>query len=129
MGYPAARITDHVLHDGPHCHAPIHPSAPVPTPLPHPPLPLPIVTGSGTVNVGGLPAARMGDLTINCQLGSCVPGGPGQILRGSATVMINGRPAARVNDPTSHPTCGGAIIPCGTGRVMPTGCPTVLIGG
>ena len=43
---PAARISDLVKQDAPHCHAaPIHPAAPVPTPVPHPGLPLPIIKG------------------------------------------------------------------------------------
>ena len=41
----AARMTDLIKQDAPHCHAPIHPAAPVPTPTPHPPLPLPIIKG------------------------------------------------------------------------------------
>ena len=40
---PAARVTDQVLQQGPHCHAPIHPPAPGPTPVPHPPLPLMLI--------------------------------------------------------------------------------------
>ncbi len=128
MGQPAARVRDQVIQT-PHCHAPIHPPAPVPTPLAHPPLPLPIVGGSPNVIIGGVPAARQGDPTAPCQLASCVPGGPGFIAGGSSTVMINGLPAARVNDPTSHPSCAKAVIPGGTGRVLDPGCPTVVIGG
>ena len=30
MGQPAARMTDMIKQDSPHCHAPIHPPAPVP---------------------------------------------------------------------------------------------------
>jgi hypothetical protein len=44
----AARMTDKVLQDGPHGHAPIHRAAPVPTPVPHLPLPLAIVKGEPT---------------------------------------------------------------------------------
>ena len=39
----AARIGDQILQDAPHCHAPIHPAAPVPTPTPHPAMPLAIL--------------------------------------------------------------------------------------
>src|SRR5579875_3850678 len=63
-----------------------------------------------TVLVGGLPAARMGDLA------TCV-GPPDVITMGAATVLIAGQPAARVGDMTAH---GGAIV---------LGCPTVMIGG
>ena len=36
----AARVGDMVRQDSPHCHAPIHPPAPVPTPSAHPALPI-----------------------------------------------------------------------------------------
>jgi uncharacterized Zn-binding protein involved in type VI secretion len=129
MGNPAARLTDQVLQDAPHCHAPIHPPAPVPTPVPHPAIPLALaLNGVMTVLIGKLPAATMGTQTVPCSLPSCVPGGPGVIVKGSATVMIGGKPAARVNDLTSHAACV-APIPSPTGKILPPGCPTVLIGG
>ncbi|PVD53937.1 type VI secretion protein [Terrimonas sp.] len=65
--------------------------------------------GCPTVLIGGLPAARMGDLCI------CT-GPPDVIIKGSATVLIGGVPAARAGDSTAH---GGTII---------AGCFTVLIG-
>ena len=62
-----------------------------------------------TVLIGGLPAARVGDMC------TCV-GPPDVILLGSFKVLINGQPAARMFDPTVH---GGMIVgPC---------CPTVII--
>lgn len=128
MGSPAARIGDLVKQDAPHCHAPIHPAAPVPTPVPHPALPLAIIKGQPNVLIGGKPAARVTDLTVICTLPSCVPGGPGVIAKGSATIMIGGLPAARVNDLTAHATCV-APIPSPAGKVLPPGCPTVLLGG
>jgi uncharacterized Zn-binding protein involved in type VI secretion len=128
MGQPAARMTDKVLQDGPHCHAPMHPAALVPTPLPHPPMPLPIIIGSPNVMIGGQPAARVTDQTQPCMIPSCVPGGPGIIGKGSATVMINKLPAARVLDTTTHAACVGPI-PGPTGMIIGPGCPTVLIGG
>jgi uncharacterized Zn-binding protein involved in type VI secretion len=63
-----------------------------------------------TVLIGGMPAARVGDLA------TCV-GPPDTIAKGSATVMIGGIPAARIGDNTVH---GGVIV---------AGCPTVMIGG
>lgn len=66
--------------------------------------------GAVTVMIGGLPAARVGDLC------TCV-GPPDSILLGSTTVLIGGMPAARMGDITAH---GGSII---------IGCPTVIIGG
>lgn len=66
--------------------------------------------GAPTVLIGGLPAARMGDLC------TCT-GPPDTIIRGSATVLIGGKPAARMGDNTAH---GGVIV---------VGCPTVQIGG
>jgi uncharacterized Zn-binding protein involved in type VI secretion len=128
MGMPAARISDTVLQDAPHCHAPIHPPAPVPTPVPHPPMPLPIISGQMNVLIGKLPAARITDKTIPCALVPCVPGGPGLITKGSGTVMIGNLPAARMLDTTAHPSCAGPI-PSPTGKILPPCCPTVLIGG
>jgi uncharacterized Zn-binding protein involved in type VI secretion len=66
--------------------------------------------GAPTVLIGGLPAARMGDMC------TCV-GPPDAIIRGSATVLIGGQPAARLGDTTTH---GGLIT---------LGCLTVMIGG
>jgi uncharacterized Zn-binding protein involved in type VI secretion len=62
-----------------------------------------------TVLIGGLPAARVGDLAL------CV-GPPDVIALGSFTVMIGGQPAARLGDLTVH---GGVIV---------VGFPTVIIG-
>jgi uncharacterized Zn-binding protein involved in type VI secretion len=128
MSKPAARLGDQVIQSTPHCHAPIHPAAPVPTPAPHPGLPLAIIKGAPTVLIGSQPAARVSDMTAPCMLPSCVPAGPGIIALGSTTVLIGGLPAARVGDMTAHATCV-APIPSPTGSVMPPGCPTVLIGG
>ena len=96
MGQPAARITDpHVcpMMNGivPHVGGPILPPC------------------CPTVFIGGLPAARVGDML------TCV-GPPDVIAKGSATVFIGGMPAARMGDMTVH---GGVIV---------SGCPTVLIG-
>jgi uncharacterized Zn-binding protein involved in type VI secretion len=117
-----------VLQDAPHCHAPIHPPAPVPTAVPHPALPLPIIKGVPTVLIGGQPAATVTSNTGPCTLPGCVPGGPGMVMKGSATVMIGGLPAARVGDMTNHPSCV-APIPSPVGKILPPGCPTVMIGG
>lgn len=127
MGQPAARLGDQVIQTAPHCHAPIHPAGPVPTAVPHPPLPLAIITGAPTVLIGGKPAARMTDTTKPCTLPSCVPGGPGMVQVASPTVLIAGLPAARVGDTTLHAACV-APIPAPVGKVLPPGCPTVLIG-
>ena len=66
--------------------------------------------GEPTVLIGGLPAARVGDMA------TCT-GPPDTIIKGSATVLIGGMPAARMGDSTAH---GGTIV---------AGCPTVIIGG
>jgi len=66
--------------------------------------------GCVTVLIGGLPAARTGDLC------TCI-GPPDSIVMGSSTVLIGGMPAARMGDATAH---GGSIV---------IGCPTVIIGG
>jgi uncharacterized Zn-binding protein involved in type VI secretion len=126
---PAARVTDMMLQDGPHCHAPIHPPAPTPTPLPHPPLPLTIIPpGSPTVLIDNLPAARVTDMSQPCMLPTCVPNGPGMIAMGSTTVLIDNLPAARMGDMTAHSSCV-APIPAPTGKIMPPCSPTVMIGG
>jgi uncharacterized Zn-binding protein involved in type VI secretion len=97
---PAARLTD--MHQCPM----ITPGIP---PIPHVGGPI-VGPGAPTVLIGGLPAAKLGDLAV------CV-GPPDSIIKGSATVMIMGLPAARLGDSTAH---GGAIV---------IGFPTVLIGG
>jgi uncharacterized Zn-binding protein involved in type VI secretion len=66
--------------------------------------------GCPTVLIGGMPAARVGDMCI------CT-GPPDTIVVGSGTVLIGGMPAARMGDSTAH---GGAIV---------AGCRTVIIGG
>lgn len=124
----AARMGDQMLQDAPHCHAPIHPAAPVPTPTPHPAMPLAIIKGQPNVLIGNMPAARVTDLSQPCLLAGCVPGGPGMIAKGSATVLIGGLPAARVGDMTAHTACV-APIPSPVGKILPPGCPTVIIGG
>ncbi len=98
---PAARITD--LHVCPMS----TPAAPAP--IPHVGGP---ITGPGcpTVLIGGLPAAKVGDMAV------CV-GPPDSIVAGSSSVMIGGVPAARMGDACAH---GGKIV---------LGFPTVLIGG
>jgi uncharacterized Zn-binding protein involved in type VI secretion len=87
---PAARITD--------THACPMESPAVP-PVPHVGGPI-LGPGAPTVLIGGLPAARVGDLL------TCV-GPTDTIVQGSATVMIGGVPAARMGDPTFH---GGKIL-------------------
>lgn len=66
----------------------------------------PVVTGSGTVKIGGLPAARVGDKLV------CI-GPPDTISSGSSSVTIDGKPAARQGDSTAH---GGKIV-VGNGTV------------
>jgi uncharacterized Zn-binding protein involved in type VI secretion len=66
--------------------------------------------GEPTVLIGGMPAARVGDMA------TCT-GPPDSIVMGSATVLIGGMPAARMGDLTAH---GGTIV---------MGEPTVIIGG
>lgn len=65
--------------------------------------------GCPTALIGGLPAARVGDLA------ACA-GPPDVIAMGSFTVLIGGLPAARMGDMTAH---GGVIV---------QGEPTVIIG-
>lgn len=93
--FPASRISDmHVcpMFDGPKPHV----GGPI----------LPV--GAPTVLIGGLPAARVGDLA------TCV-GPPDTIVSGNYTLLIGSMPAARVTSMTAH---GGMVI---------LGCFTVLI--
>lgn len=96
MGTPAARISD------------MHVCPMVTGTIPHVGGPI-LPAGEPTVLIGGIPAARVGDMA------TCV-GPPDTIAAGSSTVMIGGKPAARMGDSTSH---GGTIV---------AGLPTVLIG-
>ncbi|WP_298511786.1 PAAR domain-containing protein [uncultured Kordia sp.] len=93
---PAARITD------------MHVCPMVTGVVPHVGGPI-LPPGAPTVLIGGLPAAKVGDMCV------CT-GPPDTIAAGSGTVMIEGMPAARMGDSTAH---GGSII---------LGEPTVIIG-
>ena len=64
--------------------------------------------GAPTVLIGGMPAARVGDMA------TCA-GPPDTIAAGSSKVMIGGMPAARMGDQTVH---GGVIM---------VGAPNVII--
>ena len=97
---PAARLTD--MHQCPM----VTPGLP---PIPHVGGPI-LGPCAPTVLIGGLPAAKVGDMAL------CV-GPPDSIIKGSATVLIMGMPAARMGDSCAH---GGAIM---------MGFPTVEIGG
>ncbi len=95
MPQPAARLTD------------MHVCPMVTVLVPHVGGPI-AGPGAPVVLIGGMPAARVGDM--------CVCAGPPDVIAlGSFTVLIGGQPAARMGDMTAH---GGAIV---------VGCPTVLI--
>jgi uncharacterized Zn-binding protein involved in type VI secretion len=96
MGQPAARVSD------------LHTCEMVTGVVPHVGGPI-LPPGCPTVLIGGLPAARVGDMA------ECT-GPPDSIAMGSFTVLIGGQPAARMGDLTDH---GGTID---------LGCFTVLIG-
>lgn len=85
-GLPAARISD------------FHVCPMVTGVVPH--VGGPVALGCPTVLVGGLPAARAGDMAV------CV-GPPDLIAMGSTKVFIGGMPAARISDTTAH---GGKIV-------------------
>jgi uncharacterized Zn-binding protein involved in type VI secretion len=55
--------------------------------------------GAMTVLIGGMPAARVGDMCV------CV-GPPDSIVMGSMKVMIKGQPAAYLGSVTAH---GGTV--------------------
>jgi uncharacterized Zn-binding protein involved in type VI secretion len=97
MSQPAARLGDMTAHGG-------------------------VITGPGcpTVLIGGMPAARVGDMHTCPMVSGVVPHVGGPILPpGSVTVLIGGMPAARQGDMA---TCAGGP------DVIAMGCPTVLIG-
>ena len=124
MGQPAARVGDQTSHckplsPGPGCATVLIGGQPAwraqvdfhACPLsdgPKPHVGGVVAVGSMTVLIGGMPAARVGDMCV------CV-GPPDVIVLGSFTVLIGGQPAARLGDMTAH---GGAIV---------MGYPTVLI--
>ncbi len=87
MGQPAARVSD------------MHVCPMVTVLVPHVGGPI-LPPGGPTVLIGGLPAARVGDMA------TCV-GPPDVIALGSFAVLIGGMPAARMGDLTAH---GGSIV-------------------
>ena len=92
---PAARVSD--MHTCPMFTGPVpHVGGPILPP------------GAIKVLIGGLPAARLGDMA------TCV-GPPDTIIMGQPKVLIGGQPAARMGDSTAH---GGVIV---------LGCPKVII--
>ena len=99
MGKPAARVGDQTAHGG-------------------------VITGPGapTVMIGGMPAARVGDMHV-CPMVNPAPVPPphvgGPIQMGSMAVMIGGMPAARVGD---------MCVCSGPPDSIVMGCMTVLIG-
>jgi uncharacterized Zn-binding protein involved in type VI secretion len=95
MGKPAARMGDLTAHGGT------------------------IVLGLPTVLIGGMPAARIGDMHVCPMVTSVVPHVGGPIILGSPMVLIGGMPAARVGD----------MVTCvGPPDTILMGCMTVLIG-
>lgn len=96
MGKPAARMGDVTAHGGA------------------------IVLGLPTVLIGGMPAARVGDMHTCPLVNGVVPHVGGPILPpGGVTVLIGGMPAARMGDLA---TCVGPP------DTILKGEPTVLIG-
>lgn len=97
MSKPAARVADPTAHGG-------------------------VITGPGypQVLIGGMPAARVGDMHTCPLFNGPQPHVGGVIALGSMTVLIGGMPAARMGDT--------AVCPGPPNSIM-NGCPTVLIGG
>ena len=103
---PAARLTD--MHVCPMVTGVVpHVGGPISAP------------GKPTVLIGGLPAARLGDMAV------CV-GPPDSVIMGSPKVLIGGQPAARVTDMQTCPMVTG-VVPH-VGGPISLGCFTVLIG-
>jgi uncharacterized Zn-binding protein involved in type VI secretion len=119
-------------------HAHMHPPSLVPpsvVPIPFPSVGLivniPYLSCAMTTLVGGLPAARCGDMGVAFGCGGFFPFY--EILTGSSSVWIEGARAARVLDPTQHCTFsarGPTDPPLGPMVGMPmSGSTRVLIGG
>ncbi len=87
MPQPAARVGD------------LHVCPMVTVLVPHVGGPI-LPPGCPLVLIGGMPAARVGDMA------TCV-GPPDVIALGSMKVLIGGQPAARMGDLTAH---GGTIV-------------------
>lgn len=96
MPAPAARVSD------------MHTCPLVTGVVPHVGGPI-LPPGAVTVIIGGLPAARVGDMA------TCV-GPPDMIVKGSPTVITSGSMQARIGDMTTH------------GGVIALGCFTVIVG-
>jgi uncharacterized Zn-binding protein involved in type VI secretion len=96
MGKPAARMGDMTAHGGA------------------------IALGCPTVLIGGMPAARVGDMHVCPLVNGVVPHVGGPVLPpGGVTVLIGGMPAARIGD----------LLTCvGPPDTILQGLPTVLIG-
>lgn len=99
MPQPAARVGD--MHVCPM----VTPGVP---PIPHVGGPV-LPPGGITVLIGGMPAARVGDMCL------CV-GPPDVIAMGAFTVLISNMPAAQMGSLTAH---GGTVV---------MGYPTVMVG-
>jgi uncharacterized Zn-binding protein involved in type VI secretion len=98
MSKPAARMGDTTIHGGT------------------------LVVGQPTVLIGGMPAARLGDMHVCPMATPAVPPVPhvgGPVTLGSAGVLIGGMPAARMGD---------MCVCTGPPDTIAMGCPTVLIG-
>ena len=123
---PAATLT--ALSVGiPHPHS--HPPSLIP---PAPPVPLPsigtvLLAGCISVLIGGIPAARCGDVGIVVTCGSLMP--PMKIFLGSSNVFIGGKRAARMTDMTIHCTPAAKGAPTTIGGVLEASAVGIAAGG
>lgn len=86
-----------------HGHPPnVVPPNPIPIPLPSagPVIPIPYLSTAATVTIGGMPAARCGDMGLALWCGGYFP--MFEIATGSSSVWIEGMRAARMLDVTRH---------------------------
>ncbi len=91
------------MHVGPphgHLHPPSFTPPATPAPLPLPSLGVLVGAGSLGVLIGGLPAARAGDIGVAVACGGFFP--PFEVHTGSSNVFIGGSRAARMGDITRH---------------------------
>ncbi|MFZ5893119.1 MAG: RHS repeat-associated core domain-containing protein [Myxococcota bacterium] len=104
------------MHVGPphgHLHPPSFTPPATPAPVPLPSLGVLLGAGAFSVLLGGLPAARAGDIGIAAACGGFCP--PFEVHTGSSSVFLGGSRAARMGDITRH--CNPVAM-AGLGLVM-----------
>ena len=125
--FPAAHLGSFYL-GIPHAH--LHPPSlvpPAPTPIPLPTMGALVLGTSMQVLVGGIPAARVGDLGLAPTCGGIVPYFP--VFLGSSKVFIGGTRAARQTDMCTACTPSTAGVARSFAKAMQIASKTVALAG